>query len=97
MDCSSNFVCNSRIDAVSKRRAETNSIKRVDPATGGIYTKTYTYRDISGTQTTGQISAVTYDLPTDQVYAYTYDSMGNILTYTAPDGEVITYTYDSQG
>ena len=74
-----------------------DGLLRLNTITGGIYTKTYTYRDISGTQTTGQISAVTYDLPTDQVFAYTYDSMGNILTYTAPDGEVITYTYDSQG
>lgn len=74
-----------------------DGLLRLSTVTGGAYTRTYTYRDISSTQTTGQISAVTYDLPADQVYGYTYDEMGNIATYTAPDGEVISYTYDSQG
>ena len=68
----------------------------------GIYTRTYTYRDVSDTQTTTQIASVTYsgltDSPSDNLtYSYTYDAVGNIATYTAPDGEVITYTYDDQG
>ena len=73
-----------------------DGLRRLSGITGGIYGKTYTYRDISDTQTTTQIASVVYDLPTDQSYGYTYDNMGNIATYTDANGTV-TYTYDAQG
>ena len=73
-----------------------DGLRRISGITGGIYGKTYTYRDISDTQTTTQIASVVYDLPTDQSYGYTYDNMGNIATYTDTNGTV-TYTYDAQG
>ena len=73
-----------------------DGLRRLSGITGGIYGKTYTYRDISTTQTTTQIASVVYDLPTDQSYGYTYDNMGNIATYTDGNGTV-TYTYDAQG
>ena len=73
-----------------------DSLRRLSGITGGIYGKSYTYRDISSTQTTTQVASVVYDLPTDQSYGYTYDNMGNIATYTDANGTV-TYTYDAQG
>ena len=61
-----------------------------------MYEKSYTYRDISATQTTNQVAGLVYDLPTDQSFGYTYDNMGNIATYTDANGTV-TYTYDALG
>ena len=73
-----------------------DELRRLSTVTGGVAKKTYTYRDITSSNTTTQVASVTYDLPTDQSYAYTYDSMGNIATYTDVNGTV-TYTYDNQG
>ena len=73
-----------------------DGLRRLSSITGGIYDKTYTYRDISSTQTTGQVASLTYDLPVDQTFAYTYDVMGNIAAYTDANGTV-EYTYDPQG
>ena len=73
-----------------------DELRRLSTVTGGVAKKTYTYRDITSSNTTTQVASVTYDLPTDQSYAYTYDNMGNIATYTDVNGTV-TYTYDNQG
>ena len=72
-------------------------LRRLGSVSTGVYTRNYIYRDISTTQTTTQVSRVSYSgLPSNPSYGYTYDALGNILSYTAPDGEVITYTYDNQ-
>ena len=71
-------------------------MNRLSTVAGGIYGKSYTYRDISSTKTTMQVASLTYDLPTNQIFSYTYDNMGNIATYTDANGTV-TYTYDAQG
>ena len=72
-----------------------DKLQRLSTVTGGIYGKIYTYRDISGTNTTTQVAGLTYDLPTDITYGYTYDVLGNIATYTE-NGTTYTYTYDAQ-
>ena len=72
-----------------------DELRRLSTVTGGVADKTYTYRDITSSNTTTQVASVTYDLPTDQSFAYTYDSMGNIATYTDANGTV-TYIYDAQ-
>ena len=73
-----------------------DALRRLSAVTGSPFTRGYTYRDISGTQTTTQVSAVAYsDL--NQIYEYTYDVQGNIATYTAPGKATVTYTYDAQG
>ena len=59
-----------------------DSLQRLSTVTGGIYGKTYTYRDISSTNTTTQVAGLTYDLPTDIVFGYEYDKLGNIEEYT---------------
>ena len=73
-----------------------DALRRLSTVTGGIYGKTYTYRDINYARTTTQVASLVYDLPTDLTYGYTYDSMGNIATYTDSNG-TMTYTYDNQG
>ena len=73
-----------------------DGLRRLSSVTGSVYSKSYTYRDISSTQTTTQIASVSYDLPVDQTFAYTYDVMGNIAAYTDANGTV-EYTYDPQG
>lgn len=76
-----------------------DAIKRLEKVTAGSrYTKTYSYRTISGNQTTTQISALCYagftGAPT---YHYTYTANGNISSqWMNNDGES-TYTYDTQG
>ena len=52
----------------------------------GLYTKNYTYRDISSTRTTTQIASESYTGLcsgwSDRSASYTYDAMGNIATIT---------------
>ena len=74
-----------------------DALQRLSTVTGSIYGKTYTYRDISSTQTTTQVAGLTYDFPEAITYGYTYDQFGNIATYTE-NGVTYTYTYsdDSQ-
>ena len=75
-----------------------DGLRRLSGVTAGVVSKNYTYRDISDTQTTTQVSQLNYpNIGSGLNFGYTYDVSGNIATYTAPDGEVITYTYDSQG
>lgn len=74
-----------------------DGLRRLSTVSGGPFNRTYTYRDITSTQTTMQVSGLSYSLGSGMNFGYTYDELGNIETYTAPDGEVITYTYDAQG
>ena len=70
----------------------------------GLYTKNYTYRDISSTRTTTQIASESYTGLcsgwSDRGASYTYDAMGNIATITGPyknkKSVQRTYTYDAQ-
>ena len=52
----------------------------------GLYTKSYTYRDISSTRTTTQIASESYTGLcsgwSNRTASYTYDAMGNIATIT---------------
>lgn len=75
-----------------------DGLRRLSTVTGGPFNRSYTYRDISSTATTMQVSQLSYpNLGSGVSFGYTYDNLGNIATYTAPDGKVITYTYDNQG
>ena len=70
----------------------------------GLYTKSYTYRDISSTRTTTQIASESYTGLcsgwSDRGASYTYDAMGNIATITGPyknkKSVQRTYIYDAQ-
>ncbi len=71
---------------------------RLQTVTGGPFTRGYVYRDISGEQTTMQVSQLNYhDLGSGLAFDYTYDNRGNIATYGATGKGVVTYTYDNQG
>ena len=74
-----------------------DGLRRLSTVSGGPFNRTYTYRDISSSKTTMQVSGLSYSLGSGMNFGYTYDDLGNIETYTAPDGGVITYTYDAQG
>lgn len=74
-----------------------DELRRLSSVNGGRFNRTYTYRDISDTQTTMQVARLNYNLGSGLNYDYTYDNLGNIATYKKPDGEQITYTYDRQG
>lgn len=77
---------------------EYDGLRRLSKTTGGAFNRAYSYQDISSTQTTMQVSQLSYpNLGSGVSFGYTYDTLGNIATYTAPDGEKITYTYDAQG
>ena len=79
-------------------------LRRVSSITSNLwgtmpfYTKTYTYKDISETQTTTQVSSVAYsNVMAPITFGYTYDTVGNVLTYSQTGEGTITYTYDNQG
>ncbi len=74
-----------------------DELRRLSSVNGGHFNRTYTYRDISDTQTTMQVARLSYNLGSGLNYDYTYDNLGNIATYKKPDGEQITFTYDRQG
>ena len=74
-----------------------DDLQRLTSVASNLYTKNYTYKNLSD-RTTNLVSQLQYaGLPTVLAFGYTYDALGNIATYTAPDGEVITYTYDNLG
>ena len=75
-----------------------DDLQRLTSASTELYTKSYSYRNLSDTRTTTQVSQVQYtDLPTALTYGYTYDADGNIATYSAPGKGMVTYTYDALG
>ncbi len=75
-----------------------DGLRRLSSVTGGTYTRSYTYRDISSTKTTLQVSQLAYSgLGSSLSFNYTYDSLGNIATYAATGKGTVTYTYDNQG
>ncbi len=64
-----------------------------------ILDRNYTYRDISDSKTTSQISSLWYGDTQSAApfsYSYTYDALGNIASYTDSNGTV-SYTYDDMG
>ena len=75
-----------------------DGLRRLSAVTGGPFNRSYTYRDISDTQTALQVSSFSYpNLGSGLSFGYTYDDLGNIATYTAPGDSAISYTYDIQG
>lgn len=75
-----------------------DGLRRLSTVTGGPFNRSYTYRDISSTATTMQVSKLSYpNLGSGLSFGYTYDNLGNISSYTAPGKSAVTYTYDNQG
>ena len=75
-----------------------DELQRLTSASTELYTKSYSYHNLSDTRTTTQVSQVQYTgLPTALTYGYTYDADGNIATYSAPGKGMVTYTYDALG
>ena len=74
-----------------------DALRRLSSVNNGQYTYTYTYRDISTTQTTTQVEKLSYSGITGALdFRYTYDELGNIKTYTDFNGSQ-SYTYDGLG
>ena len=69
----------------------------------GIYNRSYTYKNLSSTQTTAQVSKLQYAADgsgmTGATFTYTYDAMGNIASVTGPRGSSnsvrSSYAYDA--
>ena len=75
-----------------------DALQRLSKVDTGLLDRYYTYRDISSTQTTGQVSSYQYKIGSGNAlysYGYTYDELGNIATYTE-NGVTYEYTYDVQ-
>ena len=47
-----------------------DGLRRLKSVTGGVYGKTYTYRNIDSAKTTAQVAKILYDLPSDRSYTY---------------------------
>lgn len=75
-----------------------DDLQRLTSVNNSLYTRNYSYRNLSDTATTTQVSQVQYNIGSANLtYGYTYDAMGNIATYTAPGKSTVTYTYDALG
>ena len=79
-----------------------DGLRRLTSMSSGVFTRNYTYRDISDSKTTTQVKSVDYYRTSygstykSNGYAYTYDNAGNILTSTDKLNNVTSYTYDDQ-
>ena len=77
-----------------------DALSRLSTASNGVYTRNYTYRDISGSQTTTQVEKLRYTglngALSGLTYNYTYNPLGNIASVTS-DGSTSSYTYDAMG
>ena len=75
-----------------------DDLQRLTSVGNSLYTKNYSYRNLSDSRTTTQVSQVQYSgLPSALNYGYTYDAIGNIATYSAPGQGTVTYSYDALG
>ena len=77
-----------------------DALSRLSTASNGVYTRNYTYRDISTTQTTTQVEKLRYTglngALSGLTYNYTYNPLGNIASVTS-GGSTSSYTYDTMG
>ena len=77
-----------------------DALSRLSTAGNGVYTRNYTYRDISGSQTTTQVEKLRYTglngALSGLTYNYTYNPLGNIASVTS-GGSTSSYTYDTMG
>lgn len=77
-----------------------DALKRLSVQSNDVITKTYSYRNISDTQTTTQVSSIAYtDADYEFTIDYTYDDLGNIKTVGSSINTSLNeaYTYDQQG
>jgi len=74
-----------------------DDLQRLTSVASNLYTKNYTYKNLSD-RTTNLVSQLQYTgLPTTLAFGYTYDAAGNIVSYTAPGQATVVYTYDDLG
>ena len=78
-----------------------DSLSRLASAGNGVYTRSYTYRDISSTQTTTQVQSLGYTglsgALSGLTYNYTYNALGNIASVANGSGTATTYTAAAGG
>ena len=78
-----------------------DSLSRLASAGNGVYTRSYTYRDISSTQTTTQVQSLGYTglsgALSGLTYNYTYNALGNIASVAKGSGTATTYTAAAGG
>ena len=71
-----------------------DKLRRLLWVSNGLYTYSYTYRDLSDTQTTTQVQSLWYNgIAGGLGIHYTYDDLGNIKSYADYNG-TWNYTYD---
>ena len=77
-----------------------DALSRLSTAGNGVYTRNYTYRGISTSQTTTQVEKLRYTglngALSGLTYNYTYNPLGNIASVTS-GSSTSSYTYDAMG
>ena len=77
-----------------------DALSRLSTASNGVYTRNYTYRGISTSQTTTQVEKLRYTglngALSGLTYSYTYNPLGNIASVTS-GSSTSSYTYDAMG
>lgn len=76
-------------------------LQRLSSVSNGVFTRAYTYKDISTTQTTSQVQKIQYSglrSPLNGLsYSYTYNTLGNIASVAKGNAQADTYSYDAMG
>lgn len=76
-------------------------LQRLSSVSNGVFTRAYTYKDISTTQTTSQVQKIQYSglrSPLNGLsYNYAYNTLGNIASIAEGNAPADTYAYDAMG
>lgn len=88
-------------DSTNSLQLAYDSLERLTSVDTDTYERTYTYRDINNTQTTGQVKKIQYSglqgMLNNLSFNYTYDILGNITSVAEEGKAKETYSYDSLG
>ena len=78
-----------------------DALERLSTVKNSLYTKSFGYKTLSGSQSTAQVEKIQYSglksALSSLSYSYTYDALGNIASMTPSVGYREAYIYDAMG
>ena len=78
-----------------------DALERLSSVNNSLYTKSFGYKTLSGSQSTAQVEKIQYSglksALSSLSYSYTYDALGNIASMTPSVGYREAYIYDAMG
>ena len=78
-----------------------DALERLSTVKNSLYTKSFGYKTLSGSQSTAQVEKIQYSglkgALSSLSYSYTYDARGNVASMTPSVGNREAYIYDAMG